>query len=137
MSTYAIYDKTTGEITASISCPASQLAANTPDGCASIESEHTGETHWVVDGAAVALPERPGPHWQFDYRQKVWVHDVKGEAAKVRGLRDRLLAACDWTQLPDVPIETKSAWATYRQALRDVPQQAGFPTDIVWPEAPE
>ena len=57
-------------------------------------------------------------------------------AASVRSTRDSLLAASDWTQLPDVPEETRLAWATYRQALRDVPQQAGFPYQVVWPSKP-
>jgi hypothetical protein len=57
-------------------------------------------------------------------------------AAQARAERDRLLAASDWTQLPDVPEATRAAWAEYRQALRDVPQQDGFPLTIKWPERP-
>jgi len=57
-------------------------------------------------------------------------------AAQARAERDRLLAATDWTQLPDVPEATRAAWAEYRQALRDVPQQDGFPLTITWPERP-
>lgn len=49
--------------------------------------------------------------------------------------RDNLLAASDWTQVADAPVDA-AAWAAYRQALRDVPQQAGFPDNITWPEAP-
>ena len=58
-------------------------------------------------------------------------------AAAVRAERDRLLLESDWTQLPDVPAATRSVWATYRQALRDIPQQAGFPANVVWPSKPE
>lgn len=50
--------------------------------------------------------------------------------------RARLLSASDWTQLPDVPLTTKAAWATYRQALRDITAQPGYPLDIVWPVSP-
>ena len=57
--------------------------------------------------------------------------------ARFRANRDRLLAATDWTQMPDVPQATKDKWASYRQALRDVPQQAGFPDNIQWPVKPE
>lgn len=58
------------------------------------------------------------------------------EAAKaVRATRDGKLAECDWTQLSDSQVD-KAVWATYRQALRDVPAQAGFPHDITWPEKP-
>jgi len=54
---------------------------------------------------------------------------------EVRQRRTMLLAKTDWTQLSDATVD-KSAWATYRQALRDIPQQAGFPSNVVWPEQP-
>lgn len=56
------------------------------------------------------------------------------EDVAIRARNIRLLET-DWTQLPDVPLtaEQKSAWATYRQALRDVPSQPGFPANINWP----
>lgn len=54
----------------------------------------------------------------------------------VRSERNGKLMDSDWTQLPDVPLATKALWATYRQALRDVPQQSGFPTTFTWPIAP-
>jgi len=49
--------------------------------------------------------------------------------------RNRKLAECDWTQLADATVN-KAAWATYRQSLRDVPSQSGFPWDITWPVEP-
>lgn len=58
-------------------------------------------------------------------------------AAAVRAERDRRLAASDWTQLPDVPQATKDLWAAYRQALRDITEQAGFPQNVTWPTAPQ
>jgi hypothetical protein len=59
-------------------------------------------------------------------------------AQDVRFKRDELLAECDWTQMPDSPLgsTTKSSWATYRTGLRDITEQAGFPTNITWPTAP-
>lgn len=56
----------------------------------------------------------------------------------IRQKRNGLLAKCDWTQYPDCPLnaEQKTAWATYRQALRDITKQSGFPTDVVFPEQP-
>lgn len=58
--------------------------------------------------------------------------------ADVRRKRDALLTACDWTQASDSPLDatTKSAWATYRMALRNVPAQPGFPQTITWPTPP-
>lgn len=57
------------------------------------------------------------------------------QAAMQRSERTRRLEECDWTQLQDAPVN-RQAWANYRQALRDVTTQAGFPWDIEWPEKP-
>lgn len=50
-----------------------------------------------------------------------------------------LLKDSDWSQLPDSPVseEDKVVWRTYRQALRDIPAQRGFPFDIEWPTHPQ
>ena len=58
------------------------------------------------------------------------------QAKSVREERNRRLAACDWTQLADAPVDDLT-WATYRQGLRDIPSQPGFPWNIIWPEAPQ
>lgn len=52
-----------------------------------------------------------------------------------RSERDGLLLTSDWTQVDDSPVD-KSAWAIYRQLLRDIPSQAGFPNTITWPSKP-
>ena len=57
-------------------------------------------------------------------------------AAGVRVTRDKKLAECDWTQADDSPLKAASAWTTYRQALRDVPTQSGFPHTVTWPTKP-
>lgn len=59
-------------------------------------------------------------------------------ATRARAQRDKLLADTDWTQVLDAPIdtETREAYRAYRQALRDIPEQDGFPETIVWPELP-
>ena len=57
------------------------------------------------------------------------------QAKSVRDERTQKLKDSDWTQVADAPVD-KAAWATYRQALRDVPSQAGFPWDIQWPIEP-
>lgn len=57
-------------------------------------------------------------------------------AKKVRIKRNQLLMESDWTQVADAPVD-EQAWAAYRQALRDVPQQVGFPANVTWPNPPE
>jgi hypothetical protein len=58
------------------------------------------------------------------------------QAKSVRQQRGEKLKDSDWTQLAD-STANKTAWATYRQALRDVTQQSGFPWTITWPAQPE
>lgn len=52
--------------------------------------------------------------------------------------RNALLVESDWTQLADAPfnVEQKSDWAAYRQQLRNLTDQAGFPNNIMWPTKP-
>lgn len=57
------------------------------------------------------------------------------QAAAVRFQRTDLLAGSDWTQLEDAPVD-KVAWSFYRQLLRDITEQAGFPWEVVWPDTP-
>jgi len=57
------------------------------------------------------------------------------QAKAVREDRNKRLSESDWTQVLDAPVD-QTAWAAYRQALRDVTAQAGFPWDIEWPVKP-
>jgi hypothetical protein len=80
---------------------------------------------WGYDGSNfIAPPEPPEP-----------APTPEELAVEVRTQRDRLLAASDWTQVADAPVD-QAAWATYRQALRDIPQQSGFPENVEWPVDP-
>jgi len=56
-------------------------------------------------------------------------------ASEARAQRNALLSASDWTQVADAPVD-QAAWAVYRQALRDITVQSGFPETINWPVAP-
>ena len=58
------------------------------------------------------------------------------QATSVRKQRAEKLSETDWTQLTDAPVNS-ALWATYRQALRDVPTQEGFPWEVTWPTQPE
>lgn len=50
--------------------------------------------------------------------------------------RNQLLLESDWTQLPDIPKVTRAKWTSYRQALRDITKQEGYPLVVVWPTLP-
>lgn len=90
---------------------------------------------WEHDSRAVVVPEvghKGVSSNSVSYPQEI----PADEQAKM--IRNSHLLMSDWTQTVDAPLtaEQKAAWATYRQALRDVPAQAGFPDNIVWPEQP-
>ena len=71
-----------------------------------------------------------------DADEQAWAAGANDrDAVYVREERDALLMTSDWTQVNDSPVD-ESAWVTYRQLLRDVPSQSGFPNTITWPNKP-
>jgi hypothetical protein len=82
------------------------------------------------------VPFTPEEEAEWDARDAEYAAGADDRAAEeVRTKRDALLAATDWRASSDLTLSTE--WATYRQALRDVPSQAGFPHTINWPSKPE
>lgn len=92
----------------------------------------------------IEVPIKPSPLHTFD--GVTWVEPTQAELDAVlfeqlRNKRNGLLGEVDaiagnalrWAA---VDAETQAAWAVYRQALLDVPQQTGFPNDVVWPVKP-
>lgn len=95
-------------------------------------------SYYIENGEPVLLPPKPqNPYVVFDYVTKTWKdpRTAETEWQEVRKKRNILLQESDWTQMPDVAMPTKSAWATYRQQLRDITTQAD-PFNIVWPTPP-
>jgi hypothetical protein len=60
---------------------------------------------------------------------------IENKWEEIREIRNELLKDCDWTQLGDIPSETKTAWQSYRQELRDITSQSN-PFNIEWPVKP-
>lgn len=82
------------------------------------------------------IPFTPEEEAQRDIKEAEYNANADTRAAaEVREKRDAKLAATDWRASSDLTLSTE--WATYRQALRDIPSQAGFPNTIVWPTEPE
>ena len=89
-------------------------------------------TKYVLGPIFSDTPEATVAEQEAAYRaQKDTEH-----AKVVRADRDRRLAESDWTQGKDIPDSISTPWATYRQALRDLPDQEGFPWTVTWPEKP-
>jgi len=73
---------------------------------------------------------------QLKTAEQLEAERLEAKANQVRAERDRLLTATDWTQVADAPVVSLE-WQPYRQALRDVPQQSGFPDSVEWPTPPD
>lgn len=86
-----------------------------------------GGIGWIYDGTSLRNPNAPSQ-----------VQLIEAQWSVIREQRNIQLAICDWTQLPDAPLTNvqTSEWATYRQELRDITEQAD-PFAVVWPTAPE
>ena len=88
----------------------------------------------IVDGVLVDMTADEIA--EFNTQQAEWAAGADDrKAEEVRTERDEKLAATDWRASVDLTLSTE--WANYRQALRDVPSQAGFPNTITWPSEPE
>ena len=135
---YTIYNVVTGQIEKSVSCPKDMLHLQFDSTTHSaIEGLFDDSGFYVRDGEATVMPPKPSRHHIFDYVIKQWIdpRTPDTEWPLVRADRDQRLLACDWTQLPDVPLPTKEVWAAYRQALRDITLQTD-PFNILWPTPP-
>lgn len=115
-----VYDKISGAIIVQCNTPDELVGYYTEQG--KYEVLHSvpvpGATH-VVSG--IPVNQQPAPDTM----------------SIIRAMRDVKLAACDWTQMPDVPltVENKAEWAVYRQALRDFPETCDI-DNPVWPTPP-
>jgi len=119
-SLYTKYDADTGTIIGIFSGSAEDAALNQP--C--IEGSWDTNTYRVVDG--VATPKSAAEIEEFEIG-RAW--------SDLRNGRNFLLQGCDWTQVPDAPVDA-AAWAVYRQQLRDLPANTTDPRNVVWPEPP-
>ena len=89
---------------------------------------------------APGLPVKQGDRWVQSWNITPMTPEeiqqrYDAQAAQVREERNMRLAASDWTQLPDAPVDY-SAWVAYRSELRTLTEQSGFPFDVQWPVQP-
>lgn len=97
--------------------------------------------YYIKANQARRYPPKPGSgQWKWDLASESWQFDIAGTARQQRQLRDRALARVDrvnpvWYQSlsPDQALQLQA----YRQALLDLPQQAGWPQHIQWPTRPD
>ena len=135
---FSIYNQTTGQIVNSGYVPTQDMydLQIVEPGFIKVPVQSDFDTQYFQNGVVVNIPTKPDYECHFDFITKQWVLDYDNQAAVIKNRRNRLLLSSDWTQLADVPITNKDAWSQYRQALRDIPEQSGYPTSVVWPTSP-
>jgi hypothetical protein len=132
---FLVYDPATGAILSTGYCSEKDVLLQGQHVLSAVCNQLT---QYVVNGQIVDLPPRPsGAHWIFDFAVHEWKRDLQILEIEIKQQRNQALLQSDWTQLPDVPLETKAAWATYRQELRDITEQPGFPDNVIWPTPPQ
>lgn len=86
------------------------------------------------------LPDLVNGQWVLQWvvtakTEEQLAQDTEDKAAEIRGQRNGKLTDSDWTQVADAPVD-KTVWLAYRQALRELPLQPGFPWEVTWPIRP-
>ena len=104
-----------------------------------IEGLANYENQYIENNLIVNMPPKPNGAAYFNYDTKQWVLDYPSQELSVKFQRDDLLYKSDWTQIPNNPLtaEQQQAWAVYRQELRDITSQSGYPFNVIWPTPPQ
>jgi len=90
----------------------------------------------IIEGTPILVEGVYYQNWvQTDASQSEIDLRLSAKWEEVKLIRTEMLLECDWTQLSDIPTETKELWQPYRQSLRDITSQSN-PFNIVWPDKP-
>ncbi len=107
------------------------------------ENKATEQTVYIYNMYKIEVWYRDNLQEDIEQNYDIWLQGAKDKeyndlAKEARDKRDKLLQETDWTQLLDNTLsnELQTQYREYRQALRDIPQQEGFPYNITWPEKP-
>jgi hypothetical protein len=104
-----------------------------------VEVEGQWFTHYIAGPVFTDYTDDEGVTHTASEQYEAYCFDQDAKQAEaVRKDRDKRLAECDWTQLADSPLspDDKLAWQLYRETLRMVPEQPGFPWNVEWPPVP-
>jgi hypothetical protein len=90
----------------------------------------------ITEGTPILVDGVYYQNWvQINASESEIAYRLENQWFVIREIRNELLSECDWTQLSDIPSETKAIWSEYRQSLRDITSQTN-PFNITWPVKP-
>jgi hypothetical protein len=119
------YDKSSGTITRNAFLDGSMVNENLMPNELWIEGLFNKSEYTIENGHLVPISS-----------SEIQAAQISEGWANLKQMRNSLLAASDWTQVPDAPVD-QAAWATYRQQLRDLPNNTEDPANPAWPTKPE
>ncbi len=124
MPLFTLYDADTGQITATMEGTVQTAALNG----SYIEGEYDADEYVIVDGVATRKADA-----------EIQAKREADALIEMKIRRNEILMGTDWTQVSDnqLTTEQRQAWATYRQALRDLPENTTDPLNILWPTKPD
>jgi len=134
---YTIFNKLTGQILRVVNTINIDLQIKENESY--INGNYDDSIYYIQNNNAIKLPIKPNEYSFFNWLTHQWDIDLKNANAILINKRDRLLYASDWTQIPNNPLtaEQQQAWAVYRQELRDITSQSGYPFNVIWPTPPQ
>ncbi|MGL5016412.1 MAG: tail fiber assembly protein [Bacteroidales bacterium] len=136
---YSIFDLETGRLKMSASVPDDYVI--TDKDCFIAIGNYRADRHYI-DIHTQAVEDAGEAPSAFHYLSGMngWVLDEKSAQSATRAHRASLLTECDWVEFPSAKYrmgeQQIQEWLDYRQALRDVPSQEGFPVTVAWPVKP-
>lgn len=116
------------------------ISINVPQDMFYIEAfpEKSIADYYVENSFLVEKPLKPNGFYKFNYITKQWDPDPDQAAIDVLEQRLIKLQESDWTDTASAVtrLTNYKQWQDYRQALREIPQQSGYPLNVIWPEQP-
>jgi hypothetical protein len=149
MQHYIKYNAATGEILETVIAEKAEYLSPVTSAFTYVETDDSVDNskYYFDLGASqtTAFPDKPDANYVWNWTTKAW-YDPRTEDQKYEQLvkaakekRARMLAASDWVVVKSVDqgAPVPQDWQTYRQALRDITTQSGYPATIVWPTSPQ
>ena len=122
---YSIYQISTGNIIKYLTTEENTIQYSLLEGESYVEGKYDHESYYIVDGVPTLRSS-----------EELSTIETEKLIREHRLVRNGLLKECDWTQNRDVSESVSLLWQPYRQALRDITSQVGFPKNIEWPTKP-
>lgn len=137
---YTVYNQAIGNIVKNGSCEQQYLHLQASDGEVAVEGYYE-DTKYYWNNGFIPFPPKTSEYDVWNYQTEQWEQDYDLAVNDVTGKRNYLLYTSDWTDLVGAEqrlgTDLWTQWQVYRQELRDIPQQSGYPFNVVFPIPPQ